>query len=171
MRHVVVAGGLLIALAVPLINSVDRFYNATPRIMGTNGADMLIGALQARPNATSILAGQIANPSLCIVFAAYGLDQARIVHFHGGPLTPLCPSDQPMEPVAGASVQVLIVDVDLIDIAPCESLFKPVLFGPGRRQAIYGMQLPLPAGDRTTFLARVASSAAHACPLLPGLAQ
>jgi hypothetical protein len=169
-RQGVITTALLVALAVSLMNSADRFYNRTPLILGLNEADMLIGALQARPNATTIVVGQIANPSLCIMFPAYGLDQTRILHFREGLLTPLCSPGPLPATVSSGSLQVLIVDVDLKALAPCKRLFQPVLFSPNGFQAIYSMPLPAPAGGGTSFFAHVAGIVAHTCPSLPGFA-
>ncbi len=104
------------------------------------------------------------------MFPAYGLDQTRILRFQGGLLTPLCSPGQLPVAVSSGTLQVLLVDVDLNALESCKHHFQPVLFGPDGHQAMYSMQLPVPAGGGTSFFARAAVMAAHACPRLPRFA-
>jgi hypothetical protein len=146
-----------------------RFFVTMPRLMYANDLSMVIGVLTAHPDTTAVLAGQMANSSICIVLDGYGITDARVLRFNHGALARLCGDSAGPIHAGRDPVLVLVNASDRTTLAPCGARLIRLLQAPNPLSAIYGLRVQASPDPVATYLTRAAAAVRQACPLVAGL--
>ncbi|HEY8286265.1 MAG TPA: glycosyltransferase family 39 protein [Chloroflexota bacterium] len=146
-----------------------RFFVTMPRLMYANDLSMVIGVLTAHPDTTAVLAGQMANSSICIVLDGYGITDARVLRFNHGALARLCGDSAGPIHAGRDPVLILVNASDRTTLAPCGARLIRLLQAPNPLSAIYGLRVQASPDPVATYLTRAAAAARQACPLVAGL--
>ena len=134
---------LATVLVMAVVLNGYRFYVTMPRQLQVSPIAMTLGALQAAPDSTAVLAGALSDANLCQVLDGFEIDSRTVLRFQGQQLVTQCPSPQTGFAVR-QSVRVILNDQARAVMARCGVRPERVLLAPNG-QALWGIRFRVSA--------------------------